>query len=69
MLGGGREVKAGLLVATIVSGPLLLLKFFKSRVTIEYIVHTGVPFGVNNNSARTVCIQWGFNCDMWASYS
>ena len=69
MLGAGREVKAGLLVATMVSEPLLLLKFFKSRVTIEYIVHIRIPFGVNNNSARTVCIKRGFNCDLWASYS
>ena len=61
-------MKAELLVPTMVSESLLLLKFFKSRVTIEYIVHTGIPFRVNN-SARTMCIKWGFNCDLWASYS
>ena len=61
-------MKAELLVPTVVSESLLLLKFFKSRVTIEYFVHTGIPFRVNS-SARTMCIKWGFNCDLWASYS
>ena len=62
-VGGGREEKAELLVATVVSEPPSLLKFLRSRMTIEYIVHTSIPFRVNNNSARTACIKQGLNCD------
>lgn len=60
-VGDGREEKAELLVATMVSEPLLLLKFLRSRMTIAYIVHTRIPFRVNNNSARTAYIKQGFN--------